>query len=128
MQIKAHYAGIDDAIERVRLRFAEDDPYVAEVFAECLSNTLQKTIRFGNDGEIFVATGDIPAMWLRDSTSQLIPFLRFAGGEPDIRALLTALNRRQMRLICLDPYANAFNMGPTGSIWQGDDTDMKPEL
>ena len=128
MQIQAHYASIDAMIARVRERFAGEDPYVAEVFASCLENTLQKTIHFDDDGAIFVATGDIPAMWLRDSTSQLVPFLRFAGEEPDIRELLLALSRRQMALIRLDPYANAFNMGATGSPWQSDDTDMRPEL
>ena len=128
MQIKSHYPAIDAMIERVRDRFAAEDPYIAEVFAECLRNTLQTTIHFNDRGEIFVATGDIPAMWLRDSSSQLTPFIRFAADEPDIRDILLALSRRQMRLILLDPYANAFNMGADGSPWQGDETAMRPEL
>ena len=128
MQIQSHYAAIDAMIDRVRAHFAQSDPYVAEVFASCLENTLQKTIHFSPDGAIFVATGDIPAMWLRDSTSQLVPYLRFAREEADIRGILLALSRRQMALIRLDPYANAFNMGATGSPWQSDATDMKPEL
>ena len=128
VQIQPHYASIDAMIQRVRQRFTGEDAYIAEVFASCIENTLQKTIFFSDKGEIFVATGDIPAMWLRDSTSQLTPFLRFAAQEPDIRELLLRLNRRQMRLVLLDPYANAFNMGAEGSIWQSDKTDMKPEL
>ena len=128
MQIQPHYAAIDAMIERVRRRFEGEDDYIAEVFASCLQNTLQTTIHFGDDGRIFVATGDIPAMWLRDSTAQLVPFLRFAAEEPDIREILLRLNRRQMELIRLDPYANAFNMGAEGSPWQGDGTDMRPEL
>lgn len=128
MQIKPHYDSIDAMIARVRARFAGEDAHIAEVFAACIENTLQKTIHFDEDGEIFVATGDIPAMWLRDSTSQLAPYLRFAKDEPDIRELLLRLNRRQLALIRLDPYANAFNMGADGSPWQGDGTDMRPEL
>lgn len=128
MQIQPHYQSIDAMIERVRQRFTDDDAYIAEVFAACLQDTLQKTIAFSPAGEIFVVTGDIPAMWLRDSTSQLLPFLRFAVDEPDIREILLRLNRRQMKLISIDPYANAFNMGAEGSIWVSDDTDMKPEL
>ena len=128
MQIQPHYQSIDAMIEQVRQRFTGDDAYIAEVFAACLQDTLQKTIAFSPAGEIFVVTGDIPAMWLRDSTSQLLPFLRFAVDEPDIREILLRLNRRQMKLITIDPYANAFNMGAEGSIWVSDDTDMKPEL
>ena len=128
MQIKPHYAAIDAMIERVRARFSGADVHIAEVFAACIENTLQKTIHFSESGDIFVATGDIPAMWLRDSTSQLTPCLRFAVDEPDIREIILRLNRRQMALIRLDPYANAFNMGAEGSIWQSDHTDMRPEL
>ena len=98
MQIQPHYAAIDAMIERVRRRFEGEDDYIAEVFASCLQNTLQTTIHFGDDGRIFVATGDIPAMWLRDSTAQLVPFLRFAAEEPDIREILLRLNRAQWEM------------------------------
>ena len=128
MQIKQHYAAIDAMIGRIRERFTGEDAYIAEVFAACLQNTLQSTIQFDGEGNIFVATGDIPAMWLRDSTSQLVPFIRFAEAEPDIREILLRLSRRQMALIRLDPYANAFNMGETGSPWQGDGTEMQPAI
>ena len=128
MIIQPHYASIDEMIGRVRARFAPIDPYAAEVFSNCLENTLQRTIHFSADGAISVVTGDIPAMWLRDSACQLLPFLRFAGREPDIRDILVALSRRQMQLIRLDPYANAFNVGDGVSIWQSDRTQMRPEL
>ena len=128
MRIKPHYEAIDRMIALIRERFQSEDPYIAEVFASCMENTLQKTIHFDGEERIFVATGDIPAMWLRDSTSQLMPFLRFAGEEEDIREILLKLNMRQMQLILLDPYANAFNMGSEGSPWQIDRTDMRPEL
>ena len=128
MTLQKHYPAIDRMIERVEARFKGEDPYIAEVFRACLENTLQTTIHFDEAGRVFVATGDIPAMWLRDSSSQFMPFLRFAAEEGDIREILLRLSSRQMELICLDPYANAFNMGATGSIWQSDDTDMKPEL
>ncbi|MBQ6595647.1 MAG: glycoside hydrolase family 125 protein, partial [Clostridia bacterium] len=128
MRIKPHYEAIDRMIALIRERFQSEDPYIAEVFASCMENTLQKTIHFDGEERIFVATGDIPAMWLRDSTSQLMPFLRFASEEEDIREILLKLNMRQMQLILLDPYANAFNMGSEGSPWQIDRTDMRPEL
>jgi meiotically up-regulated gene 157 (Mug157) protein len=67
----------------------------------------------GDSGdEVFVRTGDIPAMWLRDSTAQMRPYLAVAE-DPEIGDVLVGVSRRQIRCVLLDPYANAFNDGPT---------------
>ena len=80
----------------------------------------------------FVITGDIPAMWLRDSAAQLAPLLRLVRsdlGSADERAelvgLLEGLLRRQWRQIAHDPYANAFNRTDDGASWDDDDTDHR---
>lgn len=84
----------------------------------------------GTVATTFVITGDIPAMWLRDSAAQLAPLLRLvragigsAEDRAEITALLAGLLRRQWRQIALDPYANAFNRTDDGARWDDDDTD-----
>lgn len=105
---------------------------LAEMFAKCFPNTLDTTVHFSidDDGQpdTFVYTGDIHAMWLRDSGAQVWPYVRFARSDEHLRQLIAGVINRQFRCIVFDPYANAFNYGPTGSDWSSDYTDMKPEL
>ncbi len=42
--------------------------------------------------------------------------------------MIAGVINRQTKCILIDPYANAFNYGPTGSQWKDDATAMKPEL
>ena len=102
------------------------------MFENCFPNTLDTTVHYsvGEDGEddTFVYTGDIHAMWLRDSGAQVWPYVRFAATDEAVRKMVRGTILRQLKLICIDPYANAFNAGPTGSEWARDLTDMNPYL
>jgi uncharacterized protein len=107
------------------------DPELAWLFGNCFPNTLDTTVHFRETAgapDTFVITGDIAAMWLRDSSAQVWPYLPLARQDPSLQRLLAGVVRRQSRSILIDPYANAFNDGPTGSEWASDKTDMKPEL
>ena len=89
------------------------------MFANCFPNTLDTTVHYREDEEgnpdTYVYTGDIPAMWLRDSGAQVWPYVQLCGNDPTLRKMIAGVIRRQFRLINIDPYANAFNDGPTGA-------------
>ena len=118
---------IDQKIREVK-KLLKANPYLAWMFENCFPNTLDTTVHFDGKDDTFVYTGDIPAMWLRDSSAQVMPYLRFAKQEERLRQMLRGVILRQMKCINIDPYANAFNMNPTGGEWQKDWTDMKLEL
>jgi meiotically up-regulated gene 157 (Mug157) protein len=111
--------------DRIRERTAEH-PRLALIFRNALSNTLKTTVKRMPDGTTFVITGDIPAMWLRDSAAQVRPFLALAADSPELADMIEGLVARQLACLSADPYANAFNEGPTGQGHQNDRTDMKP--
>jgi meiotically up-regulated gene 157 (Mug157) protein len=85
------------------------------------SNTLTRAA----DGSIFVITGDIPAMWLRDSTWQVRPLLTSAR-DPEVAQLIADVSKRQIEYVLIDPYANAFNPTPDGNCWHKDFPDQNP--
>ena len=79
-----------------------------------------------DDGTIFVSTGDIPAMWLRDSTWQMRPLLAAAGRTGEVERVIAAVSRRQAEYVLIDPYAYAFNIEPNGNCWHKDFADQSP--
>jgi len=101
-------------------------PRVGRVFESCFRNTLDTTIVDLADGTSFMVTGDIPAMWLRDSAAQLTPYLHFADRDEQLADTISRVVRRQLRFVLLDPYANAFNDGPTGAGHDADRTATNP--
>ncbi len=108
------------------------NPKLAWMFANCYPCTLDTTVNYSEDANgtprTFVYTGDIHAMWLRDSGAQVYPYVRLANEDEALQKLLKGVILCQFGLINIDPYANAFNDGPTGTGWQDDLTQMNPNL
>lgn len=121
---------IENIIQKIKPQLKNKK--LAWMFENCFPNTLDTTIHFrkSKDGtpDTFVYTGDIHAMWLRDSGAQVWPYIQFANEDNHLKDMLKGVILRQFNCINLDPYANAFNDGPTRSYWEKDLTDMKPEL
>ncbi len=121
---------VEKEIKRVKKMLK--NPKLAWMFENCFPNTLDTTVHYRTDEDgnpdTFVYTGDIHAMWLRDSGAQVWPYVQLTAQDKDLQRMIAGVINRQLKCIIIDPYANAFNDGPTGGEWMSDLTDMKPEL
>ena len=116
--------------EAVEAKIAEVAPQLTNpklrwMFMNCFPNTLDTTVHYDEStGLTFVYTGDIHAMWLRDSGAQVWPYVELSRNDGHLRRMLAGVIRQQFTLINIDPYANAFNQGPTGDHGDSDDTGV----
>ena len=120
------------AVERTiaQVQSTIDNRELAWMFGNCFPNTLDTTVDFamGNGRpDTYVITGDIDAMWLRDSSAQVWPYLPLMREDAQLQQLIAGVINRQTRNVLLDPYANAFYKDANKvSEWKSDLTDMRP--
>lgn len=102
---------------------------LAWLFNNCFPNTLDTTVFYEKKNgkpDTYVITGDIDAMWLRDSSAQVWPYLSLIKEDKDIQHLIAGVINRQTEYVLKDPYANAFYKDlDQKSEWASDHTNMQ---
>ncbi|WP_277959785.1 glycoside hydrolase family 125 protein [Frigoribacterium faeni] len=113
---------LPDVVRSLRLHQSDD---VVSTFEQIMRSNLTEVARIWDDNSVFVVTGDIPAMWLRDSAAQLRPYLLLCRDDQALQEVLIGVARRQLAFLLTDPYANSFTDGSPS--WHADDlTDAGP--
>ncbi len=114
------YEGFRQRVQAIQQKLPPDR---RGMFQQCYLYTLDHAITSDEDST-FVITGDIPAMWLRDSAAQVRPYVPFARDDAELAAMLRGVLQQQADCILLDPYANAFTRSPDDRPFES--TDQPP--
>jgi len=127
---KRHFTSSAVEAEITKMKKQLGNKELAWLFENCFPNTLDTTVYYNEVNgkpDTYVITGDIDAMWMRDSAAQVWPYLSLIKEDEKLQKLIEGVINRHKRYIHKDPYANAFyNDENKISEWKDDLTDMKP--
>ena len=93
---------IDLEVKRICEEKLANDAKLSELFKNCYPNTMDTTVKTIGEKDTFVITGDIPAMWLRDSTAQVRHYLPVAKHDAEVADCIEGLVNRQFKCIDID--------------------------
>ena len=113
-------AAVTAHVEKVCAYLETVSPKLALLYRNCYPNTIATTVRELDDGSLFLVTGDIPSMWLRDSAPQVDHYIPLAD-DPEVASIVRRVVEKQFKYVLIDPYANSFNPAPNG---EGHITDI----
>lgn len=102
-------------------------PQLCNMFKKCFTSTIDTATKIEGN-KTYIITGDINAMWLRDSSAQVNHYLPLIKEDKELQSIIKGLITCQIDFILLDPYANAFLKEPVIEREYYDKTDMHPNV
>lgn len=122
-QRRFNSTAVNNVIDVYKAKMRDAD--LATLLENCLPNTLDTTVVSWSANDTFVITGDLYALWLRDSTNQVLPYIAFLNEDETLKLMVRGLVLRQLRSVLIDPYANAFNFDASGRSGLDHQNDLR---
>ncbi|KAI0399953.1 glycoside hydrolase family 125 protein [Xylaria palmicola] len=113
---------VEDAILRIKNMTVDSDLF--RLFENTFPNTIDTAIKWrgfaANNTEeelAFIITGDIDAMWIRDSANQVAPYkMLLKSKDGDLASLFRGALNLQARYLIISPYCNSFLPPPEADL------------